>query len=93
MSCCGQNRAQLRQTSGAFVREGTGGHPSGDRFPLGRTHFEYLGVTAITVVGSSTGRLYRFGSPSVAVAVDARDRGSLARVAMLREVRLNAVAG
>jgi hypothetical protein len=43
--------------------------------------------TAITVIGNVTRLQYRFATSSVPVAVDARDRGSLARVPLLREVR------
>jgi hypothetical protein len=87
MSCCGQKRAQQRQTSSAFVHELTAPHASGSRFPMGMAYFEYIGPTAITVVGNATGRQYRFATPNVPVTVDARDRGSLARVSLLREVR------
>jgi hypothetical protein len=87
MSCCGQKRAQQRQTSSAFVHDLAAPHASGSRFPMGRAYFEYIGLTAITVVGNVTGRQYRFATPSVPVAVDARDRGSLARVSLLRELR------
>ncbi|HYM74741.1 MAG TPA: hypothetical protein VE377_02090 [Candidatus Dormibacteraeota bacterium] len=54
---------------------------------MGRAYFEYIGKTAITAVGAVTGRQYRFATPGVPVVVDARDRGSLARVPHLREVR------
>jgi hypothetical protein len=87
MSCCGQKRAQQRQTSSAFVHELAAPRASAGRFPMGRAYFEYIGLTAITVVGNVTGRQYRFATPGVQVAVDARDRGSLARVPLLREVR------
>jgi hypothetical protein len=53
---------------------------------MGAAYFEYLGATAITVVGSVTGRQYRFATPGVPVVVDARDRWSLARVPLLHEV-------
>lgn len=87
MSCCGQKRAQQRQASSAFVHELAAPHGSGSRFPMGRAYFEYTGPTAITVVGSATGRQYRFATPRMPVAVDVRDRGSLAGVSLLREVR------
>jgi hypothetical protein len=53
---------------------------------MGTAYFEYTGATAITVVGSATGRQYRFATPGVAVAVDARDRWSLAKVPLLKEI-------
>jgi hypothetical protein len=87
MSCCGQKRSQQRQTSNAFVHDLAAPRASTGRFPMGRAYFEYIGLTAITVVGNVTGQQYRFATPSVPVAVDARDRGSLTGVPLLREVR------
>jgi hypothetical protein len=86
MSCCGQRRAQQRRASGAFVHELAAPRASADRLPMGAAHFEYIGATAITVVGNATGRQYRFETPGVPVVVDARDRRSLATVPLLREV-------
>jgi len=86
MSCCGQRREQQRITSSAFAHERAAPHPSAGRLPMGAVYFEYIGETAITVVGSVTGRQYRFATPGVPVVVDARDRWSLARVPLLREV-------
>ena len=54
---------------------------------MGAAYFEYTGVTAMTAVGAATGRQYRFETPGVPVMVDARDRWSLAKVPVLREVR------
>jgi hypothetical protein len=87
MSCCGQKRAQQRAMPRAFVHEPAAPRASASRFPMGSTYFEYVGHTAITVVGSVTGRQYRFTTPGVPVLVDARDRWSLARVPLLREIR------
>jgi len=87
MSCCGQKRTQQRKMSSAFAHELAATHTSAGRFPMGRAYFEYIGLTAITVVGNATGRQYRFATPSVPVVVDARDRWSLSRVPLLREIR------
>jgi hypothetical protein len=87
MSCCGQRRAQQRNMSSAFVHELVAPRASASRFPMGRAYFEYVGQTAITAVGSVTGRQYRFATLGVSVVVDARDRWSLARVPLLREIR------
>jgi hypothetical protein len=87
MSCCGQRRAQQRNVPRAFVHHQlTAPRASAGKFPMGRAYFEYVGETAITAVGSVTGRQYRFATPGVPVVVDARDRWSLARVPLLREV-------
>ena len=86
MSCCGQRRAQQRRTSSAFVHELAAPRPSADRLPMGAAYFEYIGATAITVVGNVTGRQYRFATPGVRVMVDARDRWSLASIPLLHEI-------
>jgi hypothetical protein len=86
MPCCGQKRAQQLKTPSAFVHALAVPHTPAGRFPMGRAYFEYAGQTAITAVGNVTGRQYRFATPGVPVAVDARDRWSLARILLLREV-------
>jgi hypothetical protein len=54
---------------------------------MGTAYFEYIGTAAMTAVGGFTNRQYRFPAPGVPVAVDARDRWSLARIHLLREIR------
>jgi len=54
---------------------------------MGTAYFEYIGAAAMTAVGGFTHRQYRFAAPGVPVAVDARDRWSLARIHLLREIR------
>jgi hypothetical protein len=49
--------------------------------------FRYDGNTSLTVYGAS-GKRYRFSEPGAEVAVDPRDRESLRKVPVLREVRL-----
>jgi hypothetical protein len=88
MSCCGQKRVQQRSTGSAFVHASKAPRASAGRLPMGAAYFEYTGATAITVVGSITRRQYRFATPGVPVEVDARDRPSLARVPLLREIPL-----
>jgi len=81
-----------RQVGAAFnppPRQHSGPPPPVGRFgkfPMGSVFFEYIGATTITALGATTGRQYRFSTPSVPVAVDARDRWSLAKVPNLREV-------
>jgi hypothetical protein len=48
--------------------------------------FEYTGATALTVVGSGTGRTYHFERLGARVAIDARDQQSVARVPNVRRV-------
>jgi hypothetical protein len=86
MPCCGQKRAQQLKTPSAFVHQLAAPRTPAGRFPMGKAYFEYTGQTAITAVGNVTGGQYRFATPGVPVVVDARDRWSLARVPLLREV-------
>lgn len=49
-----------------------------------RTTFQYVGSTALTVVGPATGRCYRFDRPGATLTVDLRDRATLAGIRSLR---------
>ena len=88
MGCCGQGRAKLAATAapGTTARGsvGAGAPPTAYRFTI---WFQYVGGTALTVIGPVSGRRYRFTKPGVRLAVDPRDRPSLAKVPRLREVR------
>lgn len=46
--------------------------------------FTYVGQTSVTVIGSATGRLYRFDGPGITLAVDRRDAYGLSAVPVLR---------
>jgi hypothetical protein len=75
MACCGQNRSQI-SLKGQLVTPGNSVvAQSSPRF-----FFEYTGRTAMTVVGSRTGRIYRFGAPGARVEIDVQDVASLAGV-------------
>jgi hypothetical protein len=50
------------------------------------TAFQYTGSTALTAVGPLSGRRYEFTRPGAVIAVDPRDRASLANVPHLRQV-------
>jgi hypothetical protein len=43
-----------------------------------------MGRTAMTVVGTVTGRVYRFAGPGSTVAIDTRDAASMIAVPNLR---------
>jgi len=49
--------------------------------------FEYVGATALTVIGASTGARYRFAYPGARVPVYPRDEASLTRVPHLARWR------
>lgn len=74
----------------SISRGGLGG-PDNLRPTTAATHgavqFEYLGRSAITAIGPVTGRRYNFTAPGARVAVDLRDRGALASVPSLRQLR------
>jgi hypothetical protein len=55
--------------------------------PRSQVYFEYLGNTALTVVGPGSGRNYRFEGRGARREVDLRDRRALTAIAQLKEVR------
>jgi hypothetical protein len=72
MSCCGEGRKSM-------VRQ----------VPVARSTtalFEYVGRTALTIIGPGTRTSYRFDRPGSRVLIDGRDRASLAAVPVLRQV-------
>ena len=77
MSCCGQARRQ----AGMKVSSG-----SQSAVTKGTVVFEYIGRTALTVIGSVSGIKYRFDHPGARLTVDARDRDSLDQGPMLKQV-------
>ena len=81
MSCCGNARRALASIATPAKPRSDSGPPR--RFAV---EFEYVGATALVVSGGATGRHYRFEHSGARVAVDPRDRPSLARVPKLREV-------
>ncbi len=76
MSCCGKSRAlagiRVSAQDGAAVDS------------PGLVAFEYIGRTALTVIGPASHVTYRFDEPGARVVVDARDRASLDSLPMLR---------
>lgn len=85
MSCCGHRRAQAAGTmpnvlSGANPRRAVS-------LPVRTALFEYVGTTAMTVVGPITGKRYVFHADGARLAVDVRDAQYVRQVPMLREVR------
>jgi hypothetical protein len=48
--------------------------------------FEYVGRTALSVVGPATGKHYRFERPGARLEVDLRDRRAMAAVPNLRQL-------
>ena len=78
MACCGQSRRSY-ESVGTLPRTGFSG---GSGVPI----FEYVGATSLTVIGSSTGRKYRFDRAGARMEIDSRDQESVARVPNLRRI-------
>jgi hypothetical protein len=80
--CCGRNPKALQYNpnrAAAFPPPGNTGSQFG-------SVFQYLGRTALTVVGPVTGARYRFEHPGSQHRVDPRDRPGLLRVPVLKAV-------
>ncbi len=77
MSCCGKFRSQTTvSVAPAETRQSS----------YGLVAFEYVGQTALTVVGPVSRAIYTFGSPGARAFVDGRDSIPLATVRSLRRV-------
>ena len=77
MSCCGKSRMQAGRNYSSAE-----GAPAAAKTVL----FEYVGRTALTIIGPVTRTSYRFDSPGARVTIDPRDRNSLYLVPVLKEV-------
>jgi hypothetical protein len=80
MPCCGQ----VTPAPSRRARAGNG-RPAGDTVPR-TVSFQYTGRTGLTVVGSVTGRQYRFDGTGATLPVDVRDQRAVAAVPNLRRV-------
>ena len=77
MSCCGKFRSQTTVSAApAEARQSS----------YGLVAFEYVGHTALTVVGPVSRAIYTFGSPGARAFVDGRDSIPLATMRSLRKV-------
>jgi hypothetical protein len=84
--CCGSSRAAHSQAVANSSARAVVGAALG-RSPNYVAYFEYTGKTAMTVVGPVSGVRYRFPATGARLAVDLRDRASLAAVRGLVQVR------
>jgi hypothetical protein len=81
MACCGQKRSQVSMSGQAA--------PQASRvvaMPSPAFLFEYTGETSVIVIGSMTGKRYRFTGPGARAQIDAMDVPSLAGVPNLARV-------
>lgn len=81
MSCCGKQRAALRQ------QNTTGGVYAPSAFVPRAMEFEYSGSAQLSVTGPLTGAVYRFRGRGARVRVDGADAASLVSVPGLKPVR------
>lgn len=88
MSCCGNKRAGVAGPMVSNVRPPV--PPGGQQAARGgraEVVFEYVGGTAMTVVGPVTGRRYRFAGFGTRAQVDVLDAPSVAVVPNVRPLR------
>jgi hypothetical protein len=82
MSCCGRNRQRVsnfdsrRQMLGVSLAQKR-------TPPRSLVYFEYVGKTALTVIGPITGKRYRFPKPGAKIAVDSNDAPLLTTIPRL----------
>jgi hypothetical protein len=90
MSCCGQKREQFHQGISAqiILEAGDAALDSGTKHRRGVVFFEYIGNTGLTVLGSMTGKRYRFGWHGAVVAVDRKDASLVARAPNLEQLKV-----
>lgn len=81
MSCCG-NRRQAGHTR---PRGHSISSIPAQASPIA-IEFEYIGRTALTVMGPLTWRRYRFEQPGAILAIDAQDAGAMIAVPYLRRL-------
>lgn len=87
MACCGGKRRAFRNPS-VPASPAPGARAAAYRPPApAAVFYEYLGEKVLTVIGSVSGRRYRFAAPGAVVAVDGRDSPAVDAVPGLRRVR------
>ena len=85
MSCCGNKRSAWAHTdSSGSQRIET---PYEHKKIAEDVYFEYIGATALTVIGSVSGKKYRFLFTGDRQLIDSRDASGMAGVPVLKKVR------
>jgi len=94
MSCCGNKRAALSPAPapGAARRQAAKNVPPVISPDLQQKmwpdiHFEHQGAGTLTLMGSMTGRMYRWSGKGAVQAVDYRDAGGLKHGSLIRRVK------
>jgi hypothetical protein len=88
MGCCGKRRGELATIGSVQGRKARPQEVVSRDQPrrYSVAYFQYLGRTGLSAIGPISGKRYRFDCPGAIVAVDPRDRRSLAGVPNLRQV-------
>jgi hypothetical protein len=86
--CCGKKRAQARKNTNTkqVTKPEEKAAPNSPQNGSSSPYFQYLGNTALTVMGPWTHKHYRFDHPRAVVAVDPRDIRAMAAVSILKQV-------
>ena len=82
MCNCGKKRTEYTQQSNVVASQVKTSMPALQQNT--NNVFEYIGKTALTVMGNITGRRYRFNRPGDLQSVDARDAVGMMTVPVLR---------
>lgn len=87
--CCGKKRSEQVKAAEAqaapkpVLKEAA--EPKQPSDPA--IYFQYVGTLGLTLIGPRSGKQYRFSGPGATLVVDPRDRGALAGVSVLRQVK------
>jgi hypothetical protein len=84
MCNCGPRRPGAAQQRHRMPAAAPAGMPPVSSATRNKPLFEYVGATALTVIGPASGLRYRFDRPGARLAVDPRDRLALEAVPLLR---------
>ena len=82
MCNCGNKRSQYNQGNNASSVQTKTSIITSKQYT--NSIFEYVGKTALTVVGNITGRRYRFNRPGDLQSIDSRDAAGMLAVPVLR---------
>lgn len=80
MACCGQRRAMV-SSNGRLADAGPA-----RRAVSREAVYQYTGSTGMTVLGSASGKIYRFDRPGTRVQIDPRDVAAMAGLPDLRRL-------
>ena len=82
--CCGRRNDQESKTVSSQTITAS---PQTTAGRIAGTSVRYEGMTAMTVIGPVSGRVYRFSNPGSRVQPDPRDLSGLATISKLKFIR------